>query len=350
MADQHLRLTDDLLAQVLRARSAEPPPALLDEIVRAAEATPQARGWFRLGPMQASRRALLIAAIALLLAATGAAIGARLLLPDPVPLLHTNGEIVAADEQGLVSVDPATGERAVLEFCDGCRLPTWSADGSTLAFIRAGDVVVRDMASGNELHVARCGTRCSGLSLSGDGTLVAYASNGSARVHDLGTATEEVYSGTGVSDVALSPDGSELLIGGQRGTLRRVRLDGGEPETLVTVGGSSGPVYATWSPDGELIAYVIDVPFPPTDTIQVPWEYQLWVMDADGGNQRKIWTRPGCCMRFWGGPSWSPDGTQIAAVASSPGPYTLYVVSIDGSLVREVGGVLPERAAWRPKP
>ena len=66
----------------------------------AAEATPQARGWFRLGPMQASRRALLIAAIALLLAAAGAAIGARLLLPDPVPLLHTNGEIVAADEQG----------------------------------------------------------------------------------------------------------------------------------------------------------------------------------------------------------------------------------------------------------
>jgi dipeptidyl aminopeptidase/acylaminoacyl peptidase len=348
MADR-VRLTDDLIAEVLRSRSVTPPAGLFDEIVRAAETTPQARGWFRLAPMQPWRRMVLIAAIAMLLAVAGAAIGAQLLRPEPELLIIPNSGILAADEAGLVSVDPVSGERRVLDFCDGCRLPTWSADGSTLAFVRAGDVVVRDMKSGTERVVTRCGTRCSGLSLSGDGTLVAYA-DGSATVHHLETATEAVYDPTDVTDVALSPDGRELLIGGLAGTVHRVRVDGGEPEKLVSVGANAGSAYAAWSPDGQRIAYVVVAPFEMTDAIQVPREYQLWVMDADGGNRRKVWTRPGCCMRFWGGPSWSPDGTQIAVVASGPGPYTLYVIGLDGSVVREVGGVLPERAAWGAMP
>ena len=251
-----------------------------------------------------------------------------------------------ADE--LMSVDPGTGERTVLDFCDGCRLPAWSTDGSLLAFVRGGDVVIREMASGDERQIARCGTECTGLSLSGDASLIAYADGTSATVHDLAAGTEVMYAPSAVSDVALSPDGSELLIGG-RGTLHRVRLEGGEPEKIVEVDDVSGPVYAAWSPDGRLIAYVVDVPFPNSDNL-APWEYQLWVMDADGGGAEMIWTRPGCCMRFWGGPSWSPDGTQIAAVASSPGPYTLYIVDLDGSIVQEVSDVLPERAAWRPMP
>ena len=346
MADQRLRLTDELLLQVLRTRSAEPQPELLDEIVRAAEAMPQRRGWFGFGPMRPSPRILLIAAIALLLAAAGAAIGARLLLPEPELLLQADGDILAADEGGLVSVDPETGERKTIKFCDGCRLPTWSADGSTLAFVRADDVIVRDMTSGREREVARCGTRCSGLSLSGDGSLVAYANGRSAIVHDLDAATETTFATAGVSDVALSPDGDELIVVFESGSLHRVRLDGGQPLELEIRHRQSGPVYASWSQDGQRIAYVVDVPFPMTDTVQVPWEYQLWVMDADGGDRRKIWTRPGCCMRGYGGPSWSPDGTQIAVVVST----YLHVVGLDGSHVREVAGFLRERAAWGPMP
>lgn len=352
MADRRLRLTDDLIAEVLRSRSLEPPTWLRDEIVRAAETTPQVRGRFRFGPIHASPRIVLIAAIALLLAAAGVAIGARLLLPEPAPLLHANGEIVAADEGGLVSVDPETGERTVIEFCDGCRLPSWSANGSTLAFVRAGDVVVRDMAAGEERVVTTCGLSCSGISLSGDGSLVAYSDGRSAVVHDLEAATEVVYSVTGASDVAISPNGEELLITGDNGTLRRVRLDGEAPEEVIDIDESGPLVYAAWSPDGDRIAYVIDVRSEPAPTSGVPFEYQLWVVDADGSNRHHLWSRPGCCMRAWGGPSWSPDGTQIAAVASSPGPYAIYIVSVDGSDVRRVAdaGVLPERAAWRPKP
>jgi Tol biopolymer transport system component len=190
--------------------------------------------------------------------------------------------------------------------------------------------------------------RCSGLSLSGDGSLVAYA-NGAATVHDLETAIEVVYDPTDVSDVAISPDGRDLLIGGLAGTVHRVRLDGGEPEpeVLVSVGRNAGPAYAAWSPDGRRIAYVVDVPLP-ADTVGVPWEYQLWVLDADGGNRQMIWTRPGCCMRFWAGTSWSPDGTQLTAVLG--GPSSVWIVNADGTGAHALASVSSERVAWRPRP
>ncbi len=121
MSDNHpYRLADDLVTQALRARSADPDLALLDDIVRTAATTPQLRRWPGLGSTSLPRRAVLVIALLLLLAAAGAlAIGSGLLPPDPVPAeqLTVAGQIIeAANTRDPESLRSLMAEDGVLEF------------------------------------------------------------------------------------------------------------------------------------------------------------------------------------------------------------------------------------------
>ncbi|MEU4688420.1 hypothetical protein [Actinoplanes sp. NPDC023714] len=64
----------------------------------------------------------------------------------------------------------------------------------------------------------------------------------------------------------------------------------GTTEKRLTTGGTAAR--PRWSPNGRQIAYLN--------------RGQLWTMNADGSNQRRLTTRPAA------GPSWSPDGKWIA--------------------------------------
>jgi hypothetical protein len=120
MSDNPYRLTDDLVTQALRARSADPDLALLEDIVRTAAATPQLRRWPGLGSTSLSRPAVLVIALALLLATAGAlAVGSGLLPPDPVPAeqLTVAGQIIeAANTRDPESLRSLMAEDGVLEF------------------------------------------------------------------------------------------------------------------------------------------------------------------------------------------------------------------------------------------
>ena len=52
------------------------------------------------------------------------------------------------------------------------------------------------------------------------------------------------------------------------------------------------------------------------------WNWDIYVMDADGGNQRNLTNNPGEDKN----PSWSPDGKRIAFV----GNFDIYVMDADG--------------------
>ena len=57
--------------------------------------------------------------------------------------------------------------------------------------------------------------------------------------------------------------------------------------------------------------------------------WEIYVMDADGGNQRNLTNNPGD-DQF---PSWSPDGKRIAFVSDRKGAfenYDIYVMDADG--------------------
>ena len=55
--------------------------------------------------------------------------------------------------------------------------------------------------------------------------------------------------------------------------------------------------------------------------------YEIYVMDADGGNRENLSNHPVDDMD----PDWSPDGTKIAFVSRRTGEYQIYVMDADGT-------------------
>ena len=95
-------------------------------------------------------------------------------------------------------------------------------------------------------------------------------------------------------------------------------------------------VHPTWSPDGTRIAFMSG----PRSS-----DKELYVMDADGSNVRKIAVRDDVPHP----PAWSPDGSRIAFVDSKwpSEDYTVYTVRPDGSDLVEIGATLGD-PAWSP--
>ncbi len=89
--------------------------------------------------------------------------------------------------------------------------------------------------------------------------------------------------------------------------------------------------FATWSPDGQTIAFVSGA-FPPCT---------LWLMDRRGANRTALVTMPGSVFY----PSWSPDGERIA-FGSDDGLYLIDLTSQTPVLLHSRGGVtIP---SWSP--
>jgi Tol biopolymer transport system component len=81
-----------------------------------------------------------------------------------------------------------------------------------------------------------------------------------------------------------------------------------------------------WSPDGARIAYIRTAgEFPPSN---------IFVSDADGRHTQKLTTQT---EQYENGPAWSPDGRTIAfARGGSNGPYEIYVMDAEGGNVRRL--------------
>jgi dipeptidyl aminopeptidase/acylaminoacyl peptidase len=145
-----------------------------------------------------------------------------------------------------------------------------------------------------------------------------------------------------ISDPAWAPDGRSMVafdwhgdaMGRAVGHLSIVDLDGNlHPLTR------DEALYGNpkWSPDGKRIAYA-------RAKDRVDWsvpEPELWVMDADGSNPRKLTSLTG------GQVAWSPDGRRLLAWCQEGG--SLCTANVDGTDVRQVpnsSGVF--EFAWSP--
>ncbi|MFW6116209.1 MAG: TolB family protein, partial [bacterium] len=69
---------------------------------------------------------------------------------------------------------------------------------------------------------------------------------------------------------------------------------------------------AAWSPSGEQIAFSSDR----------DGNYEIYVMNADGSDQRRLTSSPGT---DWGA-TWSPDGARIAFASDRNGEMELFVM------------------------
>ena len=195
--------------------------------------------------------------------------------------------------------------------------PSWSPDHGRIAFLRF-------VPNGNfDLHGEPLG-RWDLMLMRADGR----------GIHRL---TRNAWGAGNWSGVAWSPDNSRIAF------TRYLRNDkwiwtistNGERARRLARGDC-----AAWSPDGTEIAIKQD----PVSGVASP----LSVVDADGGNQRRIGF-PG--LTYWC-PTWSPNGRSIAFLMASGRDVWLYLVNRDGTDIRRLAQGLSlaskdtSRAEW----
>ena len=231
--------------------------------------------------------------------------GTRLLGPLWSP---DGGEIVAYELDGTVTfVNPQDGSARTANHL--CTAPDWSPDGDRL--------------------ICR--------SLSGQTFAIIDGETGALR----GTAPRPA--------AALLPQWSPVAdeivyatLDGDATALWRRPLEGGLPVELAA---ESPENYApAWSPDGQWIAY---------QSRLGSANSEIWVMDRNGENARRLTQSPG---GSWSrAPYWSPDGRWLAFVSNREGGIEaehgeVFVVSVETGAVEQVtrtgGRVYNWRVSW----
>lgn len=180
--------------------------------------------------------------------------------------------------------------------------PTWSADGTRIAYVS-----YRDPAG---LHLLALGT-------------------GLNRLSDASPVT--------ANEVWLSPDWQQVATIEANGPLAPPalvvqRLDGSGRRVLSDAAHSS----VAWSPDGKWLAFDRPTQSAPGD---------LYTVAADGSGARRIAEQAG-------EPSWSPDSRQLAYTErTSPSRADVVVANADGSNPRVLTADLPDshmQPSWSP--
>jgi Tol biopolymer transport system component len=290
-------------------------------------------------------------------------------LPLPAGSLRRLGDIVGADASwspGGQQLVFAKGSALYLARADGTDsrrlvttegppgVPMFSPDGSRIRFSIFGRQSRRSLwevrSDGSNLHPLLSGWHDPPVECCGrwtpDGRYYVFDS-GAFNDHNLFALREgsslfsrtrtpvQLTTGPLIYSTALpSSDGKKLYVQGkqQRGEL--VRYDTASQNFVPFLGGLSASDLA-FSRDGKWVAY---------STIP---DSTLWRSRADGRERLQLTYPPGTATL----PSWSPDGTQIAYVATEKGkPWKIFLVSAQGGAPEEL---LPETedevdATWSP--
>jgi Tol biopolymer transport system component len=205
--------------------------------------------------------------------------------------------------------------------------PTWSPDGARIAYrheTHGGDtteIFVMNADGSEQQRLTENDVADWGPDWSPDGRKILWNSA-------VGTG------GFGFFGTTMRPDGSDV----RRLSKRYVE-------------------YPTWSPDGTRIAFMAQE----AGASGTNPDYNIFVMDADGSNVRRLTRNPGSD----GWPAWSPDGSRIVytstiddcSLSDAPdcrstgdiGPWhDVWVMNADGTNQRRVTPDFGQFFAWSP--
>lgn len=143
-----------------------------------------------------------------------------------------------------------------------------------------------------------------------------------------------------VGSFCLSPSGHRIAFS---------RCVGGESQLFVSPVDPFVPVQITfcsgfkkdplWSPDGSMLAFVMDQ--------EGDERFNIFVVPVDGGDVRQVTRLPGC---FFRGYAWSPDGSCLAFSANVSGPHSIFTVRADGECLKRLttASVRDHEPVWSP--
>ena len=237
----------------------------------------------------------------------------------------------------VVAVD--SGEQRGVTLAGSPGRPVFSPDGSRIAFPVVGGrsgIYVADVGRANGVAL---GTPtmlhgivdAASLAWSPDGEWIAYT--------ETGRIGEHAENDPAIPLGQTPASGTGIVI---------VRADGTDARILATGPEGEGPGFPTWSPDSASIAYVTTPRTAPNQQRNV-----LWTVAIDGGEPVQIYVSD-CCVDY-GLPwslSWSPDGEWIAfgvEVGDRPSESGVLLLRPDGSDARYSTGPAIE-PVWQPIP
>jgi len=216
-------------------------------------------------------------------------------------------------------------------------IPSWSPDGSRIAFSRDGQIYAMNADGSNQVALTQNPSFNYYVDWSPDGSKIAFL--------DLGmNGNQEIYlmNADGSNRVNLtqnpandwfpawSPDGSKTAFTSHRygpsgANIFSMNADGSNQVNLTP--GPLGAGEFSWSPDGSKIVYQSQA-----FSVNTGFNDEIFVMNADGSSKTKLTNNINRVLGAIDYPVWSPDGSKIYFKGSQGGNNgDIFSMNADGS-------------------
>ncbi len=253
------------------------------------------------------------------------------------------------NEAGVFTINLQTGEKIRLTTPENPAVdhtPRFSPDGKSLAFIRyfssfRREIFVVPATGGEPRQITSDNVRIYGLAWNADSRSLFFTSFRGGNQLDLwriaaNDQAEPQMISTGSSnlqDLAISPNGRTIAFVAETTDENIWEIEPNHvPRSLIR--STRADHSQQFSPDGANIVFVSDR----------TGNYEIWLADADGKNQRQLTAENGSA----GSPRFSPDGKFIAYDAQVADGSDIYLISVNGGAARRLteGGKNNGLPAW----